>query len=440
LGEVEAALSGESGVAQVAVTARGEAPEDKQLVAYLVPAAGARLEPAALRRSLKERLPDYLVPSAFVVLEALPLMSNGKLDIQSLPLPDRSNGASGGSFAAPRDALEAELAKIWEEVLDVRPIGVTDNFFELGGHSLLAVRLFAKIERIFEKSLPLVSLFHGPTVEQLAEVVRSKRSKLSEVTPDEQCAQNGSSAFDSSLMTIQSCGSKRPLFLVPSGIGGEAGLVTLAKLVSPWGKERPVYALKPRGLDGRQKCHPSVNAMAADYIRAIRTIQPQGPYFLAGECQGGVVAFEMARQMDAQGQRIGALVLLDTLAPVRRQRLLYRFDEVSRVLRITRVMYHLNQLRQLRAAETMDCLLKCRRRARMLVDRASGFVRRRSSPTPETMLKDVADELASYRLKKRMNEYVQVIRTYVPEVFAHRIYLLLSETHRREKGDLWWKS
>ena len=253
-----------------------------------------------LRRFLKDKLPEYMVPAVVVLLEALPVTPNGKVDRRALPAPDRSRPELEKAFVAPRDDLELQLAQIWEEVLGVRPVGVTDNFFELGGHSLLAVRLFALIEKRLGKKLPLTAVFQGATVEHLADLLRQQ------ATPGPQ----------SSLVAIQPGGSKRPLFLVHPAGGQVFPYVHLAQFLGP---DQPCYGLQARGLEDGQDPHTRIEDMAAYYIQAMQTVQPTGPYLLGGWSMGGVVAFEMAQQLHAQGQRVALLALLDGRIPTLRR-------------------------------------------------------------------------------------------------------------------------
>jgi thioesterase domain-containing protein/acyl carrier protein len=237
-----------------------------------------------------------MVPAVVVLLEALPVTANGKVDRRALPAPDRSRPELEKAFIAPRDDLELQLAHIWEEVLGVRPVGVRDNFFELGGHSLLAVRLFALIEKRLGKKLPLTAIFQGATVEHLAGLLRQQ------ATPGPQ----------SSLVPLQPGGGKRPLFLVHPAGGHVFPYVHLAQLL---GSDQPCYGLQARGLEDGQDPHTRIEDMAAWYIQALQTVQPTGPYLLGGWSMGGVVAFEMAQQLHAQGQRVALLALLDGRIP-----------------------------------------------------------------------------------------------------------------------------
>jgi amino acid adenylation domain-containing protein len=292
LGEIEAALSQHPAVREAVVLAREDAPGEKRLVAYVVADSTAD----ELRRFLKDKLPEHMVPAVVVLLKALPVTPNGKVDRRALPAPDRSRPELEKAFVAPRDDLELQLAHTWEEVLGVRPVGVRDNFFELGGHSLLAVRLFALIEKRLGKKLPLTAIFQGATVEHLVGVLRQQ------ATPGPQ----------SSLVPLQPRGSKRPLFLVHPAGGHVFPYIHLTQLLGP---DQPCYGLQARGLEDGQDPHTRIEDMAAYYIQALQTVQPTGPYLLGGWSMGGVVAFEMAQQLHAQGQRMALLALLDGRIP-----------------------------------------------------------------------------------------------------------------------------
>jgi amino acid adenylation domain-containing protein len=248
----------------------------------------------SLRNDLLKCLPDYMVPSFFTVLDKLPLTANGKIDRKALPAPETFS--SHKHYQAPRGKLELELVQIWENVLNVRPIGVFDNFFELGGHSLLAVRLMAQIEQQFNQHLPLATLFQGATIEQLA--IHLRQPTDTEVW--------------SPLVPIQPKGDKTPLFCVHPG-GGH--VLCYFELAQHLGAEQPFYGLQAFGMEASQKPKTTVEEMATDYLNVLQTVQKQGPYQLVGWSFGGVVAFEMARQLQAQGESVSFLGLLDTVTP-----------------------------------------------------------------------------------------------------------------------------
>jgi amino acid adenylation domain-containing protein len=296
LGEIENVLAQYPGVRDTAVISREDFPGDKRLVAYLVFYQKQKLTNQELRRFLQEKLPDYMIPSAFVILNCLPLTPNGKVDRRALPSPDRIRLEAQAHSLAPRDNLELQLTKIWERVLGIKPISIKDNFFDLGGHSLLAVRLFSQIEQVFKIKLPLATLFQAPTIEQLASLLKDE----------------GLSASWSSLVNIQPNGSKPPFFCVHA-VGGN--VLSYRLLAQALGSDQPFYGLQVQGLDGKQQPYTCVEDIAAHYIQEIQLIQPEGPYFLGGHSFGGFVAFEMAQQLNQQGQKVAFLVLFDCLGP-----------------------------------------------------------------------------------------------------------------------------
>ena len=292
LGEIESALAEHSSVREAVVVARKD-NGDKHLAAYLVPPAGVTPSIDELREFLKEKLPDHMVPSVFVVLESLPLSPTGKVDRHALPSTNGAKPATLRCFVPPADELELKLTRIWEKVLSVGSISVNDNFFELGGHSLLAVRLFAQIEKSFGRDLPLATLFQAPTVKQLARVLREE----------------GWPAPWSSLVMIQGGRDRIPFFCVHAAGGNVLEYYDLARLLGP---DQPVYGLQAKGLDGREEPHTNIKEMAAHYLKEMREVQPEGPYLLGGRSSGGTIAFEMACLLAAEGQKVALLALLDT--------------------------------------------------------------------------------------------------------------------------------
>ncbi len=290
-GEIENALRQLPSVHEALVAAREVAPGDKRLVAYIVKRAESAATVNELRGALKERLPEYMIPSAFVFLEKIPLTPQGKYDRRALPAPQ----ARVEDLVAPRDVLELQLTEAWEELLHV-PCGVTDDFFELGGHSLLAVRLMSRLEQLYGEKIPLTTLFKAPTIESLATILRQER--------------DGSSS--SPLVPIQPHGSEQPFFCVHAVSGNVLCYRALARRL---GAQQPFYALQARGLDDEQEPQTQVETMAADYLEAVRTIQSHGPYLLGGWSMGGLIALEMARQLEAQGEEVRLVALFDTKAP-----------------------------------------------------------------------------------------------------------------------------
>lgn len=295
LGEIEAVLAQHQAVAQAVVTARDDESGSKYLAAYVIPAPQRQLDQSELRRYLLAQLPNYMVPTAYVVLEAFPLTPNGKVDRKRLPNPAQMAASAGPTYLAPRTALEQQLTQIWEYVLGRQPIGIGDNFFEIGGHSLAAARLFVQIETLLGRTLPLATLFQAPTIEQLARIMGDE---------------DWESPW-SCLVPIQPGGSRPPFFCV-HGFGGD--VVGYFDLAQQLGTDQPFYGLQAQGLNGLDAPHTTIEAMAAHYVKAVRTLQPTGPYHLGGYCYGGVVAYEMARQLEAQGERVNLVAILEGYA------------------------------------------------------------------------------------------------------------------------------
>lgn len=293
LGEIETALRQHPDISEVVVIDREDTPGDKRLVAYLVPEQDAQPGIGELRAFLKERLPEYMVPSMFVPLKSMPLTPNGKVNRRALPAPDKSELATKSQRVPPRDETEAGLAEIWEQVLGVKPIGVRDNFFELGGHSLLAVRMTQRAGQRFGKKFPVATLLQAPTIELLAAIYREK-----DWTP-----------HWTSLVPIQP-GDSRPPFFCVHGAGGV--IIRFRDLARHLGAEQPVYGFQAQGLDESLPCHNRVEDMAAHYIDEMRSIQPRGPYFVGGYSFGGMIALEMAHQLHQLGEETPLVVLFDT--------------------------------------------------------------------------------------------------------------------------------
>ncbi len=254
-----------------------------------------------------------MVPTNFMILPELPLTPNGKVDRKRLPEPHIRGSAE---TVAPRDELEAELARIWKNVLGLSDIGIHDDFFELGGHSLLASVLAAQIQTALGYELPLATLFRAPTIAGLAESLRSETGP----------------AF-SYLVPLRRQGSGRPVFIVHGIFGNVLQLKECAEGLTT---TRPVYAIQARGADPRQEPHTSIADMVEAYVEAIRSVQPAGPYALAGYSFGGLIAFEMARAFRRRGEAVDLVALLETDVYARylpwRDKLGYRLLLLRRVI------------------------------------------------------------------------------------------------------------
>ena len=333
LGEVEAALQRCSGVASAAVVVIQDPIGEPTLAACFVPREDSALSGGSLRSALAQQLPPYMVPTVLVSLHQLPVTPNGKVDRRSLPaliqqlvLNQRSDFASPStapvSKPANADALEAALIRIWESVLHVHHVGADDNFFALGGHSILAAKMFVRISEELGQALPLATLFQGPTVRELAALIRSTDWKPSW----------------SSLVPIRPAGTQRPLFLIHP-IGGN--VLNFSGFCGHFPDDQPIYGLQARGLDGKESPHTSIEAMAEDYLRQIRSVQPAGPYALGGFSAGAIVAFEMARQLEYNGEKVDTLALLDSKIDAPSDELASALSErVERWARTIRVNMH----------------------------------------------------------------------------------------------------
>ncbi|MGZ6507387.1 MAG: AMP-binding protein, partial [Tumebacillaceae bacterium] len=270
LGEVEAVLGQHPDVRELAVTVRPDASGDQRLTAYVVIETGESVTatpvtPNALRDFLKEKLPEYMVPSAFVLLDALPLTPSGKVDRRALPAPEGHEQAE--TYIAPRDRLECEMVNVWESVLHRSPIGMTDNYFAIGGDSLKAVTLMSAIRKRFDIRLPLATLFQTPTVGALCARLRDTEHQL---------VQSGGDC----LIPIQNGDAQTPpLFLIHPGWGGVLCYATLAKAL---GEKQSVYGIQAVGYDTDDAALTSIAEMADHYLAEILRVTPVGPYRLGG--------------------------------------------------------------------------------------------------------------------------------------------------------------
>jgi aspartate racemase len=326
-GEIAVALRSHLAVQDACVVCVGPASE-KKLIAYFVPRQQHSADVGMLREFLKARLPAHMVPSLLVEVDALPLTANGKIDVRALPQP--AGTPSDKACEPPRDRVEQTLHAIWSELLPERRFGVRDNFFELGGHSLLAARMFLEIDGRLDRSVPLATLFHAPTIEALAEAIRGDAIE----------------AGWSPLVAIQPKGSKPPFFAV-HGVGGN--ILSYRPLANHLAEDQPFYGLQARGLDGKTPPHTSVEDMAADYLREIRRLQPAGPYYIGGLSFGCSVAFEIAQRLRSEGEEVALLALLD--GGLRRAKdLLPRQVRLRRVARfqLSRLRMHIDACANLR--------------------------------------------------------------------------------------------
>ena len=291
LEEIEAAIRAVAGVHAAVVQVVDYGSGDQRLVAYYL--AEPHVSADALRESLRAVLPYYMLPSALIPLESLPMTINGKVDRQALDavrLASETRALAKAELPVSDD-LETRLRAIWQKLLKVRKVGPNDDFFDLGGHSLLATRMFAEIEKITGRKIPLSVLIQNPTVAELAAYLRSRPEG---VWPD--------------LVPIRENGSLPPLF-VAHGLG--SNLLLFRGLAEDLGPDQPVYGIQLSAPAGAKPEELTVEAFAARTVEDMCIVDPVGPYYVAGHSLGGLLAFEIANQLRRRGKEIGLLALLD---------------------------------------------------------------------------------------------------------------------------------
>ncbi|KAG0222517.1 hypothetical protein BGW42_006481 [Actinomortierella wolfii] len=296
LGEIEARLLEYPDVREAIVITKGEGG-DKRLVAYVVASAAREDLVTNLRQDLLARLPEYMIPSAFVCLDAMPLTNNGKIDRRALPDPGSASFVVG-NYEAPQGDIEVALAEIWSELLKIDRVGRHDDFFMLGGHSLLAMRMIGAVRARLGVDLKLHSLFLTPTIAELV------RTALHADASDKYLSE-----FDV-LLPLKTQGSRPPLFCVHPAFGMSWSYRGLVQHLHP---EQPLYGLQARGLDGKTPLANSIEEMTMDYIDQILKIQPHGPYNLLGWSFGGSIAHNMALKLEKRGEKVQMLVIMDSL-------------------------------------------------------------------------------------------------------------------------------
>lgn len=291
LSEVESALRATDFFEEAAAAAPEDSSGERRLIAYVVPRRGKNVTSQTYRRALLPTLPEHMLPSDFIVLQKLPQTAGGKIDRAALPAPPAARRGSLSDDSKPRMVIEKSLARIWEMVLGVAPIGRTEDFFELGGTSLLSVEILSRIEERFGIWLPPSTLVEYGTIEQLAHLLGSKVVRAS----------------SNPLIQLRASETGRPLFLVHSGRGDVAAYGQLALRLPG----RPIYGFQSVGLNGKGIPSISVPAMARRYLKEVLKKDPTGPYLLGGSCLGAMVAFEMAMQLTRQGKSVAFLALFD---------------------------------------------------------------------------------------------------------------------------------
>jgi len=444
IAEVEKALRGHSEVTDCVVVDQKDESGETKLIAYYSSAVPWKPNASELRRFLSGSLPGYMVPSMFVRLATVPLMPNGKVDRKALPEPDTTRPELSVPYQAPRTRVERRLAEFWAEALSVDRVGVRDDFFDLGGHSLSGSLAVSWIHEKFGVDLPVSEFFANPTVAQLAERIEGAGRERQWV---------GKKTW-TYLCELQKGKGRPPVFVFPGGGGGEPEFFVYGFLARHVGAEYPFYGLRARGADGVLQPHSSVPQMADAYVEEIRALQPDGPYFLVGECAGGVNAYEAARQLVAQGQQVAMLVLMDVERPTGTKYLQFRMNRwlepVNEILHDTvcrwwrqsyylaRIPHHLRQLRSIALREYPNYI-------------AGRVTHTLNSPEKKPRLSDSRRERAeivlyttasgdAFRHIEWIREnYRRTVRRFRPRSYDGPIEVLVSEKLYRHDPTLGWK-
>ncbi len=440
--EIEVLLAKHPEIREIAVIVREDVPGDKRLVAYIVPNQDQIPTVKDLRDFLSQQLPNYMIPSAFVTLDALPLTPSGKVDrrtllaynlpsnfvslgttpqadngiVDSRVLPNTSRIILDTGFDAKRNPTEEILVAIWAEVLGLKQIGIHDNFFELGGHSLLAMRLFNEIEKTLGTRLSLATLFQKQTIAELATILHQEES---------------SQEWESLVMIQQGKPTKPPLFCIHAIWGNVLFYRKLAHYLLP---DQPFYGLQAQGLDGKRSPLTSIPEMASQYIKEMQRIQPLGPYFLGGFSLGGQIAFEVARQLHALGQEVRLLAVFDCGAPVVTQ---YSVDATNtKPKTLWELSFsHLNNLLNLKPQDKKNYLWE-RINWHLRAGKASIFYK--------SYLRYIKRSFINLRILDVAAANHQAFRSYVPqEIYPGKVTLFLSASSLQKLEDdpkLWDKA
>lgn len=410
LGEIETALRGHPAVRDAAVLMREDVPGDRRLVAYV---QGAGLSASDLRVYLKRGLPDYAVPAAFVNVERWPLTAHGKLDKRALPAPVDTFLDPHSRYLEPSTPTERRLAAIWKDVLRLDRIGAHDDFFGLGGHSLLAVQLVGRVHQEFGVTLPPTALFeHAVLVDLARQIDTAARPQPAKSQPP---------SIQKVLVEMATGGAGTPFFWV-HGVGGE--VFSYMELSRHLAAARPVYGFAAdwtRMNDGRA---PTLEAMATHYIREMRAAYPSGPYHLGGFCGGAMLALEMARQLELEGQHVGMFAVLD-----------YELSAVlsgSSRLGATRAFLE-NLPRWVRDDAMVSGMGEVVGRLRSGIRRTAGRLRR-SAPTADSRAKelDLRDRIGMWRFPDHqlsmLEAHYTAFHSYRPTPFGGTVTLFIPRT------------
>lgn len=398
--EIESVLMQYPGIQEAVVITNERPGSEMRLIAYVVYDQEHPFPTTEdLRIFLKKKVPDYMVPFAFVTLDSMPLTPTGKTDRLALPTLEDVFQLDR-DYEPPRDEIEMKLVSIWEQVLGLSPIGIHNDFFQLGGHSLSAAKLITETEAAFDKNFDLALLSEAVTIEGMAKILR----------------EDGQSVAKTALVSINSSGTRPNLYCV-HGVGGH--VIPFMKLAEYLGSDQPVYGLQVKSFANKEPNGYSIEQMAGEYLEEIRSMQPGGPYYLAGFSFGGFVAYEMARQLSAKGQQVGMVGIFDTQAanaPGYINSLSYEKKITYHTKRIlNKVNYHSQNLKKLHASEVVPYLRN-----------------RQVRPTMhEAIMGDVEMEQVPEHLLGIINANMAAMRKYAPGEYKGKVIVFKSNNHGR---------
>ena len=418
-GEIEVALRSHAAVQECVVKAIEEPAPDsdnrkskvenpKSLIAYVVPRPNTEINSPALQKHLTNQLPEYMVPRRFLFVDALPLTPSGKLDRRALPLPDCTAGAMEQEYVAPRTVLERQLAAIWEEVLGVKQVGIHANFFEFGGHSLNGMKVIARVREQCHVDAPVRWLFESPTIAGLAEKIQLATLDTAKPTGALTCR-------SASLFELKPGTGKMPVFFLPGGYGGDGEFLVYAKLLQLVGEEFTFYGLRPRSANGETPAPERVEDMAAEYLKEITAVDPNGPYLLVGNCIGGIVAFELARQLSAEGRPVAQCIMMDTVCPTARgsasliQKAKRKIYELANHYYVERAALHAEQASRLSNGEKLSYF----------------WALAKDLPRVE-------------RARRNKATYMRTLASYRPKIYAGPVTMIVSENLYSRDPTLGW--
>lgn len=404
--EIENYLEKYPATQKAMVLVREDVPGEKRLVAYIIPKHRQQIDVPALRGFLQTKLPEYMIPAAVVVMENFPITPNGKVDRAAFPPPQVADLVQDREVVLPVDGLESQLLNIWENLLNIKPIGTTDNFMDLGGTSLLAARLVDQIDHKFQQSLPLSTIFTSPTIKQLAQILRQTNIPKQNL----------------SLVEIQPHGSKPPLFLFE-------GVSIYHPLIPYLGPDQPIYGLIALRKDGVNGPANQIEEIASYYINELVKVQPEGPYYLGGLSFGGIVAFEVAQQLAARGQETRFVFMFDAMLP----------SAYKPVSVYQRLRFHSKKVAKQGLGYIINLILD---RSTNVVDRINILMRKMVSRYRKTKEVKQSTCTIEYLMVKQMIDESE--RAYVPKPYHGKVVMFRAMDAQESESvnldaDLGWK-